>query len=134
VIALDTNVLARLILRDDPKQHAAAEKLISQSRDYAVPVTVVLELVWVLESAEHTAIEVARAISALIALPNVHIQHADAVAAATAHYRTGADFADALHHALSPAPRHTAFATFDKKFASFAKKQKLSPSVAPIAA
>jgi predicted nucleic-acid-binding protein len=134
VIALDTNVLARLLLKDDPKQHAAAERLIAQTRDYAVPITVVLELVWVLESTGRNAQQVATAIAALIAQPNFHVQHADAVAAATALYRTGADFADALHHALSPPPAHTAFATFDKEFANFAKRAKLSPSVAPISA
>lgn len=134
MIALDTNVLARLLLKDDAKQHAAAERLIAQSRDYSVPITVVLELVWVLESAGRGAQEVASALSALISQPNFHVQHADAVAAATALYRAGADFADALHHALSPAPAHTAFATFDKQFASFAKRVKLSPSVAPISA
>jgi predicted nucleic-acid-binding protein len=134
LIALDTNVLARLILRDDEKQHAAAEKLLSQPRDYSVPVTVVLELIWVLESADYTSADIANVVSKLVSQPNIHVQHADAVAAATAQYRAGADFADALHHALSPAPKHTAFATFDKKFASFAKKQKLAPSVAPISA
>lgn len=134
MIALDTNVLARLLLKDEAKQHAAAERLISQSRDYAVPVTVAMELVWILESSGRSTQEVAAAISALIAQPNIHVQHADAVAAATAHYRAGADFADALHHALCPAPAHTAFATFDKQFASFAKRAKLSPSVAPISA
>jgi predicted nucleic-acid-binding protein len=134
VIALDTNVLARLLLKDDPKQHAAAERLLGQTRDYAVPTTVILELVWVLESTGRGPQDVSAAISAVIAQANVHVQHADAVAAAIAHYRAGADFADALHHALSPAPTHTAFATFDKQFTNFAKRAKLSPSVAPIGA
>lgn len=125
-------MFSRLLLKDDPKQHAAAERLISQSRDYTVTITVALELVWVLESTGRSAQEVASALSAIVAQPNIHVQHADAVAAACASYRAGADFADALHHALSPAPPHTAFATFDKQFAGFAKRAKLSPSVAPI--
>jgi predicted nucleic-acid-binding protein len=134
MIALDTNVLVRLLLKDDAAQHAAAEKLLAQPREYAISVTVILELVWVLESVGYDVTEVAGAITAIIAQPNVHVHHADAVAAATAQYRVGADFADALHHALCPVPKHTAFATFDKKFVSFAKKRKLIPSVAPIGA
>jgi predicted nucleic-acid-binding protein len=134
VIALDTNVLVRLLLNDDPHQHAAAAKLLAQPREYALSVTVVLELVWVLESAGYATGEVAEAISGLLAQPNLTIHHADAVAAANAEYRAGADFADALHHALCPTPVHTAFATFDKKFANFGKRRKLQPSVAPISA
>jgi predicted nucleic-acid-binding protein len=88
----------------------------------------------VLESVGYETSDVAGAITAIIAQPNLHVQHADAIAAAVAQYRVGADFADALHHALCPTPKHTAFATFDKKFASFAKKRKLVPSVAPISA
>ncbi|TAG03228.1 MAG: PIN domain-containing protein [Betaproteobacteria bacterium] len=134
MIALDTNVLVRLLLKDDPAQHAAAEKLLAQPRDYAVSVTVMLELVWVLESVGFDTAEVAHAITSIIAQPNIYVHQADAVAAANAHYRVGADFADALHHALCATPKHTAFATFDKKFADFAKRRKLQPSVAPIGA
>jgi predicted nucleic-acid-binding protein len=134
VIALDTNVLVRLLLKDDPAQHAAAEKLLAQPRDYAISVTVMLELVWVLEGVGYDTNEVADAVTAIISQPNLHVHQADAVAAANSRYRVGADFADALHHALCAAPKHTAFATFDKKFADFAKKRKLQPSVAPIGA
>ncbi len=52
--ALDTNVLARCIVQDNPSQLAAAKRLISgcaaEGSTLFVPVTVVLELEWVLRS------------------------------------------------------------------------------------
>jgi predicted nucleic-acid-binding protein len=52
--ALDTNVLVRYIVQDDPSQLAAAERLfsrcIAEGSTLFVPVTVVLELEWVLRS------------------------------------------------------------------------------------
>ena len=48
MIAVDTNVLARLLLRDDEAQFRKAVRLFSDSREYTAPPTVILELVWVL--------------------------------------------------------------------------------------
>ena len=52
--ALDTNVLVRYIVQDDTAQFAAAKRLISrcvgEGSPLVVPVTVVLELEWVLRS------------------------------------------------------------------------------------
>jgi predicted nucleic-acid-binding protein len=52
--ALDTNVLARLLVQDDDTQTDAAAKLLERHRRVGealvIPVTVVLELEWVLRS------------------------------------------------------------------------------------
>ena len=48
MIALDTKVLARLLLKDDAAQYKRVRQLLSQAQDYTAPVTVMLELVWVL--------------------------------------------------------------------------------------
>ncbi len=52
--ALDTNVLVRYVVRDDTAQLAAAKRLISrclaEAQSIFVPVTVVLELEWVLRA------------------------------------------------------------------------------------
>ncbi|MCK7494419.1 MAG: hypothetical protein MZW92_26990 [Comamonadaceae bacterium] len=52
--ALDTNVLVRYVVQDDAAQLAAAKRLISrcvaEGLALFVPVTVVLELEWVLRS------------------------------------------------------------------------------------
>jgi predicted nucleic-acid-binding protein len=48
--ALDTNVLARLLLKDDLTQFKKAQALLASDAQFTAPVTVMLELVWVLES------------------------------------------------------------------------------------
>ena len=47
--AIDTNVLVRALVRDDTTQSARAEALLSEHRIF-IPVTVMLELEWVLRS------------------------------------------------------------------------------------
>jgi len=45
MIVLDTNVLARLLLRDDARQYHRARSLLAKPQDFTAPVTVMLELV-----------------------------------------------------------------------------------------
>ena len=101
--AVDTNVLARYYLRDDPAQARLAESALSTG-DLFVPKTVVLELEWVLRSvAEQPAAKVFDCLAHLLALPGVTVEAHDQVEAALRHGRDGMDFADALHHAASHA-------------------------------
>ena len=99
--AIDTNVLVRALVRDDVAQSARAETLLSEHKIY-VPVTVMLELEWVLRSRYAFPPEVvAQAITSIAALGNVILGERVAVLAAAAKSGRGWDFADALHHALS---------------------------------
>ena len=50
-VALDTNVLVRLLVNDDPAQAEQAAALIDASAACFVPITVALELEWVLRGA-----------------------------------------------------------------------------------
>lgn len=49
MIALDTNILARLVANDDPVQASQAVALIDTGNALFVPLTVTLELEWVLK-------------------------------------------------------------------------------------
>lgn len=99
--AVDTNVLVRALVRDDPVQAARAEALIGGQAIY-IPVTVMLELEWVLRSRYAFApVKVAQALEMLASLANATVGERQAVLAATARVAQGWDFADALHHALS---------------------------------
>lgn len=111
--AVDTNVLVRYYLRDDPAQARLAEKVLSAG-DVFVPKTVVLELEWVLRSvAGQSAGKVLDCLAHLIALPGITIEDSERVETALRHCRGGADFADALHHAASHACREVL--TFDDR-------------------
>ena len=99
--AVDTNVLVRALVRDDPAQSARAEALLSRHEIF-IPVTVMLELEWVLRSRYAYAPKlVAQALEKIAALDNVVVGERVAVLAAAARVAEGWDFADALHHALS---------------------------------
>ena len=128
VRAVDTNVLVRYYLRDDPAQARLAEKALSAG-DVFVPKTVLLELEWVLRSvAEQSASKVLDCLTHLTALPGVTVEDHDQVEAALRHCRDGVDFADALHHAASHAC--TELLTFDdRRYVRRAARLGLRPPV-----
>ena len=130
MIALDTNLLARLLLRDDKKQHARVVALLASKQDFTAPVTVMLELVWVLEVNGCSTDDIVRGLHLLLGLPNFKPPQADALRQALLGYAQGLDFADALHLALSHSSQE--LATFDKAFARKASKLGLVPAAVAV--
>ena len=130
MIALDTNLLARLLLRDDKKQHARVLQLLASKQDFTAPVTAMLELVWVLEVNGCSTDDIVRGLNLLLGLPNFKPQQADALRQALLGYAQGLDFADALHLALSHGSQE--LATFDKAFARKVGKRGLVPPVVAV--
>ena len=99
--AIDTNVLVRAIVNDDTAQSARAVALLTEAEVF-IPVTVMLELEWVLRSRYAFAPKVvAQAIAKITALGNVLVGEREAVLSAASRAAQGWDFADALHVALS---------------------------------
>jgi predicted nucleic-acid-binding protein len=128
VRAVDTDVLARFYLRDDPAQgHIAADVL--SAGDVFVPKTVILELEWVLRYvADQPQDKVIECVAHLIALPGVTVEDRDEIEAAVSHCRRGIDFADALHLAASKSCLE--LLTFDDRgYARRARKLRLKPPV-----
>lgn len=115
MITLDANLLARLLLRDHAQQQAPVRQLLEQPQDFTAPVTVMLELVWVLEVNGCSADDIVQGLTLLLGLPNFEPAHPEALRRALQWYRQGMDFADALHLALSRASQQGS--TFDKTFA-----------------
>lgn len=115
MIAIDTNVVVRLLTNDDPAQAARAADLLARER-VLVPKTVLLETEWVLRySYELPPSVVLAAFRKLLGLPQVAAEDATAISRALELYEGGMDFADALH--LAAARDATAFATFDTRLA-----------------
>ena len=128
MITLDTSLLARLLLQDDAGQYAKAKALLATRQVFTAPVTVMQELVWVLESKNCGSERVSAAMTLLLDLPNFKPEHQDELREALRNYREGMGFSDALHLALSSKQRQ--FMTFDKAFRHKAKKLGLHPEVA----
>lgn len=118
--AVDTNVLARFVLRDDAAQVRRADALLKTS--VWVPVTVFLELAWVLGCVRASEQDVVDDLRALLGLPNLHCEQGEAVALGLSWAEQGMDVADALHLALSQ--RKEGFRSFDKALIAKAKKAK----------
>ena len=101
MIGLDTNVLVRYIMQDDPKQSSKAAKLI-ESLDAENPgfitMVSVVELYWVLTSSyELTGAQVAQALDAILRTKQLQVERADQVVRALRVFGHGkADFADCL--------------------------------------
>lgn len=114
--AVDTNVVLRLMLKDDHEQAAVAE--LAFSEPVFLPLTVIQETAWVLGySYGFDRIRLSDSLIALFDLPNSIIENEPALRWAIERHRThGADIADMLHLICSSEASH--FATFDRKLAS----------------
>ena len=126
--AIDTNVLVRALTLDDAAQAARGQDLLREHEVF-IPVTVILELEWVLRSRYlHSAAVIAQTIEKIVTLENVMVGEHAAVLAAAAKLAQGWDFADALHHALSEGCDD--FVTFDTGLVKQAKRRpNLKPTV-----
>ena len=112
MIAIDTNVVVRLVVADDPRQTAAARRLL-EAETVMVCTTVLLESEWVLRSAYGLSQERAcKALKSFCGLSAVCLNDEERVAQAFDLCEGGMDFADALH--VAAAVGSEAFATFDR--------------------
>lgn len=118
MIAVDTNVIVRLIMGDSAEELVLAEQVVAEG--VIIPHTVLMETEWVLRSAyrlDRSAI--GTAIDKLLSLPTVSVERAQDVRWALDRFAAGADLADMLHIvAISAA---SAFATFDRRLATAAR-------------
>ncbi len=113
--AVDTNVLVRLIVRDEPRQVAAAEAFVS--RGAWVPHLALVETAWVLTSVyDCAAKELATAIDMLLNHQQLTVQDEDVVRAALAQFRRfpAVEFSDCLRLEAARKAGHTPLGTFDK--------------------
>ena len=119
MVAVDTNVIVRLVTQDHPAQAARAVEIFRSGRVF-IPKSVLLETEWVLRySYELGSASILRALRGVLGLPNVSVEDPTSAAAAMTLFEQGLDFADALHLASSsPADR---FVTFDARLAKRAK-------------
>ena len=118
--ALDTNVLVRYVVQDDSGQLAAAKRLITrcvaESQPLFVPVTVTLELEWVLRASfGYDKGDVLQVLSNLFSAAELTFQSERALEVALQLYReAAADFADCVHIALAAEAGEQPLWTFDR--------------------
>jgi predicted nucleic-acid-binding protein len=116
--AIDTNVLVRLIARDDAAQTSLAEAFIE--RGAWVPLVALVETVWVLDAVyERTSGQIATCIDMLLSPEQLVLERGEIVEAALEQYRAKpkAVFGDCLMLEIARTAGHLPFGTFDKALA-----------------
>ncbi|MCP2040951.1 putative nucleic-acid-binding protein [Neisseria sp. HSC-16F19] len=115
-VAVDTHVLVRLFVDDDPAQQQAAIALLDSADAVAIPTTVLMETVWVL----HRGYRIPKAdILALLQnflafIPNLLVQ-SNEIDAGLALLAAKGDFADGVHAFNGGMLGARRFATFDRR-------------------
>ena len=129
-VAVDTTVLVRAVLRDDPKQARAAAKVLTDAALIAVALPCLCELVWVLLRVYgFQPTDVATAIRALLAAGNVAVNR-PAAEAGLAVLEAGGDFADGVIAYESHWLGGETFVSFDKKAVAILAAQGQSARLA----
>ncbi|MHB1591127.1 MAG: type II toxin-antitoxin system VapC family toxin [Sulfuricella sp.] len=114
-ITVDTNVLVRAAVRDDPAQASVAAKVLTDAKLIAVATPCLCEFVWVLRRVYgFRPSDASTAIRALLATANVEVNR-PAVEAGLSVLEAGGDFADGVIAYEGNWLGGEAFVSFDKK-------------------
>lgn len=125
--AVDTNVLVRLVTRDDARQLVAAEAFVEKGA--WVSHLVLLEATWVLAAVyDLGAREIATAVDMLLHHRELILQEADTVAAALAEYRRRPrlSFSDCLILEVARRAGNLPLGTFDRRLSKLDGAERLS--------
>lgn len=131
MIALDTNLLVRLLTNDDARQAAKVEAWLQRNASARAPAyvdhIVLCELAWVLErSYGYAREEVHRAVAALLDHDHFKVESPALVRHALVLYETGpADFSDYLLSVRAQAAGYAPVLTLDRKAARTSTHQLL---------
>jgi predicted nucleic-acid-binding protein len=124
--AVDTNVLVRLITRDQAKQVALAEDFVSKGA--WVSLLALAETTWVLSVVyDLRPPEIALAIDMLLVHQNLTLQDADVVSAALVHFRKkpALGFSDCLLLEMARKAGHLPLGTFDRNLGKLHGAERL---------
>ena len=124
--AVDTNVVVRLLARDDPRQTARAEAFVSKGA--WVSHIVLVEVVWVLDAVfELNHKQLATAVDMLLNHRDLVVQDPDVVTAALARFRRRPKlgFSDCMVLESARKAGHVPLATFDKELSRLDDVERL---------
>lgn len=116
MIGLDTNVLVRYVVRDDPAQAARADREIEAGERLLIDGIVLCELVWVLEAGyQFSRADITAVLERILATAQFEIEKKDLVLAALDDFRRStADFSDCLIGRRNRAAGAMEAVTFDR--------------------
>jgi predicted nucleic-acid-binding protein len=118
MLAVDTNVLVRLLARDNPKQAMVADHFVAKGA--WVSHLVLAETIWVLDAVyARSAQQLTAALDLLLAHESLVLQDTDTVRAALAHFRAkpALGFSDCLVLEIARKAGHLPLGSFDRGLA-----------------
>lgn len=117
-ITADTNLLVRIIVRDDSEQARMAYQLVSAADRVVIPLPCICGVVWVLGKVYNfTPPELVQAVRAVIETGNAVVDEA-AIEAGLTMLSLGGDFADAVIAVAGNIMGGETFVSFDRKAVS----------------
>lgn len=128
MLAVDTNVLVRLITRDDARQVAAAERFVTSGA--WVSHLVLAETCWVLDSSYDLGVEaIATAVEMLLDHATLVIQDPEVVQAALEHFRKkpALGFSECMVLEIARKAGHTPLGTFDRNLSKLRDTERIWP-------
>ena len=116
-VAIDTNVLVRVIVKDNDIQARKALRFIKKHGVVFVSSIVLCETAWVLESCyEIKKAELISVLESILRIDQLNIEHSEAAWLAVSDFKdTSADFSDCLIAAIAKMRGCDLVGTFDKK-------------------
>ena len=128
---LDTNVVVRLLIGDDPQQTPIAERAFLEaiaSGGVYLPDVVLAEVAWVLRGYDLGRYERYALLERLVRTRGVVVDDIDAVIEALDQFRQGGDLADQLILARAASANAMPVLSFDKRFAEQQGVERLGGS------
>jgi predicted nucleic-acid-binding protein len=117
-ITADTNVIVRMITRDDPHQARIAAETLDAAERIALPIVTLCETIWLLrQGLRWTSADAARTLRVMLNDPRI-LADWDLIEAGLDLLEAGGDFADAVIAAEGRKLGAKRFVTFDRRAAS----------------
>lgn len=127
---IDTNLLLRYFLKDDPKKADAVEKLFRQKEgQLAIPDMVIAEMVWVLLSVyAQKRSQIAQAVNGLLSLRDIEMDHKVISATLEIFRTTNIKWIDAYLAALVQTGKYDGIYSYDRRdFDKISGVKRLEP-------
>jgi predicted nucleic-acid-binding protein len=123
MITVDTNVLVRDVMRDDPAQGQLAAKVMAEADGIVITLSTLCEFVWVLRSTYRLpSIEIAKTIRTLLTVAKVKMNR-PAVESGLSTLEAGGDFADGAIAHEGEWMGGNEFVSFDRKAVALLSRQ-----------
>ncbi len=123
IISVDTNILLRSAVRDDPAQASIADQILEAATRVIVPSITMCEFAWVLGRLySFSAQQIAQAIELILEAPNLST-NVPAIEAGLLMLAAGGDFADGVIAFEGGQAGAETFVSFDKKAVRLARAQ-----------